>query len=284
MRRSELLLNDDVLRSQIKNAVEYARIKNPMAPSVTNTVTQDFVANAQLAVGGSAAMLYLPDECEAVAAIAPALYINMGTALPFYAETLPRLIRALHQHHTPWVLDPVGIGMSSLRTELIRQIKNFPPSIVRGNASEIIAVAKLWHLIDDNIVANVRGVDSTDDVESAKNAAVILAQFINGVVAVSGPDDLITDGKLIAYSSGGSPLLTKITGSGCSLGGVMAVYLAVTDPFTAAVTATAAYNEAGTFAASNTNAPASFKVQFLDALYSNSSTIVSENDLHLEEV
>ena len=78
--------------------------------------------------------------------------------------------------------------------------------------------------------------------------------------------------------------MTKITGSGCSLGGVMAVYLAVTDPLTAAVTATAAYNAAGVFAESNTTAPAGFKVAFLDSLYENSAAIVAENALRLEEI
>lgn len=279
-----IALNEAELRKKIRAAVDDARAKNPMAPSVTNTVTQDFVANAQLAVGGSAAMLYLPDECEAIASIAPAVYINMGTALPFYAETFPRMIRALAANKTPWVLDPVGIGMSALRTELLRQMKQFPPTIIRGNASEIIAVARLWNLIDAQSIGNVRGVDSTDEVGSARSAAIVLADYIKGAVAVSGPEDLITDGRSIAYSAGGSPLMTKITGGGCSLGGVMAVYLAVTDPFTAAVTATAAYNAAGMFAESNTTAPASFKVAFIDALYENSAAIVAENALRLEEV
>ena len=277
-------MNEAEIKLKMREAIEQARLKNPLAPSVTNTVTQDFVANAQLASGGSAAMLYLPDECEAIAEIAPAVYINMGTTLPFYAETLPRMIRALAEHKTPWVLDPVGIGMSALRMELLRQMKNTPPTIIRGNASEIIAVARLWGLIDDESIGNVKGVDATDDVESAREAAIILARHINGAVAVSGAEDLITDGKLIAYSSGGSPLMTKITGSGCSLGGVMAVYLAVRDPFTAALTATAAFNAAGMFAASNTRAPASFKVAFLDALYENSTHVVVTNALRLEEV
>ena len=61
-------------------------------------------------------------------------------------------------------------------------------------------------MLDAQSIGNVRGVDSTDDVSSARSAAIILAQFINGAVAVSGAEDLITDGKLIAYSSGGSPL------------------------------------------------------------------------------
>ena len=277
-------MNETEIRSKIRAAVEDAREKNPMAPSVTNTVTQDFVANAQLAVGGSAAMLYLPDECEAIASIALAVYINMGTALPFYAETLPRMIRALSKHKTPWVLDPVGIGMSILRSELILQMKHFPPSIVRGNASEIIAVARLWGLIDDQSIGKVRGVDSTDSVDAARNAAITLARYIKGAVAVSGANDLITDGSIVAYSAGGSELMTKITGSGCSLGGVMAVYLAVADAFTAALTATAAFNVAGLFAASNTKTPASFKVQFLDALYESSAKLIAGNALRIEEV
>ena len=52
------------LAAEIAEAVEAVRKNNPMAGSITNTVTIDFVANAQLAVGGSAAMVYLPDEGE----------------------------------------------------------------------------------------------------------------------------------------------------------------------------------------------------------------------------
>ena len=277
-------MNEAEVRSKMRKVIEDARSQNPLAPSVTNTVTQDFVANAQLAVGGSAAMLYLPDECEAIVSLAPAFYINMGTALPFYAETLPRMIRVLNEQRKPWVLDPVGIGMSMLRTELLSQMEKLPPTIIRGNASEIIALARLWGLIDEQSIGKVKGVDSTDEVEAARIPAVTLARHIKGAVAVSGSDDLITDGKLIAYSSGGSPLMTKITGGGCSLGGVMAVYSAVTDPFMAALTATAVFNSAGLLAASNTTAPASFKVAFLDELYSQSIEVVVHNALRLEEV
>ncbi|MBQ6758366.1 MAG: hydroxyethylthiazole kinase, partial [Selenomonadaceae bacterium] len=213
-------------------AVDQVREKNPLAPSITNTVTQDFVANAQLAVGGSAAMLYLADECEAMAKLAPALYINMGTAMPFYADTLPKTARALQANQTPWTLDPVGIGLSSLRTDILKQFKEFKPSIVRGNASEIIALAKLWGLVETG--GTVRGVDSTEKVSSAKTAALELAKFTGGAVAVSGAEDLVTDGKEEILCAGGSELFTKITGSGCALGGVMAIYLTVATPFIAA--------------------------------------------------
>ena len=260
-------MTETEIRAAVKSAVEQVRAKNPMAPSITNTVTQDFVANAQLAIGGSAAMLYLPDECEAMAKIAPAFYINMGTAMPFYAETLPRAARALYENQKPWVLDPVGIGLSEVRMDCLRKLKNFKPSIVRGNASEIIALAKFWELVDDNQGGQVRGVDSTEKVSSAKPAAIALAKFTGGAVAVSGEEDLVTDGNESIICAGGSELFTKITGSGCALGGVMAIYAAVADPFIAALTATTIFNLAGTKAAGMVDAPASFKVAFLDNLY-----------------
>ncbi len=269
-------MTETEIRSAIARVVDAVREKNPLAPSITNTVTQDFVANAQLAIGGSAAMLYLADECKQMAKIAPAFYINMGTAMPFYAETLPRTAKALHENNTSWVLDPVGIGLSSLRTDILKQFKNFAPTIIRGNASEIIALAKLWNLIEDT-GGQVRGVDSTEKVSSAKDAAITLAKFTGGAVAVSGEEDFVTDGTEEITCAGGSILSTKITGSGCALGGVMAIYLTVATPFIAALTATTMFNLAGTKAAAQFTAPASFKVNFLDNLYNLTAQVVSDN-------
>lgn len=269
-------MTETEIRSAIARAVEEVREKNPLAPSITNTVTQDFVANAQLAAGGSAAMLYLADECKTMAKIAPAFYINMGTAMPFYADTLPRTARALYENQKPWVLDPVGIGLSELRTDLLSHFKNYKPSIIRGNASEIIALAKLWRLIDNSDAGKVRGVDTTEKVSSAKESALALAKFTGGAVAVSGEEDLVTDGEETIYCAGGSILFTKITGSGCALGGVMAIYLAVATPFIAALTATTMFNLAGSKAA-EVGRPASFKVNFLDNLYELTPEEVADN-------
>ena len=268
-------MTDTEIRSEIARAFDEARTQNPLAPSITNTVTQDFVANAQLAVGGAAAMMYLPDECEDITKLAPAFYVNMGTAMPFYAETLPRAAKACHELQKPWVLDPVGIGMSELRTKILLQLKDFKPTIIRGNASEIIALAKLWSLIDTD-GGQVRGVESTEKVSAAKVAAVALAKFTGGAVAVSGEEDLITDGEEIVMCTGGSDFFTKITGSGCALGGVMAVYAAVASPLIAALTATTVFNLAGSKAVADAKGPASFKVHFLDNLYNLTATEVSE--------
>ena len=274
----------EALRREIRDAVRLVREKNPMAPSVTNTVTINLVANAQLAVGGSAAMVYLADEGEAMAALGGAMYINMGTILPVYAETLPRTAKALSEQEKSWVLDPVGIGVGGLRTSLLQGFRADKPTIIRGNASEIIALATLWELDDGKTASGVRGVDATDSVESARAAAVALAGHTGGAVAVSGPTDLVTDGKSVAWAEGGSRFLPMITGAGCSLGGVAAVYACVARPFVAALTATAIYNYAGAEAEKSAQGPASFQTAFLDALYQATPEAVGAQPFTLETV
>ena len=275
------MIDSKQLKQNVVKAVEEIRATNPMAGSITNTVTIDFVANAQLAVGGSAAMVYLPDEGEALVAGGGAIYLNMGTLFPIYEQTIPRAAKAAHDAGKPWVLDPVGLGIGSLRTQLVNELKQYKPAIVRGNASEIIALAGLWGLEGEAAdLSRVRGVDTTDTVDAARDAAVALP---GGAVVVSGEVDLITDGTTVAKSHGGSPLMSKITGCGCSQGGVLAVYACATDPFTAAICGTAVYNVAGTRAAAVAEAPASFKVAFIDELYRATAQDIADNQLELEE-
>lgn len=276
------MLEMDQLKSGIVDAVDKVRATNPLAGSVTNGVTMDFVANAQLAVGGSAAMVYLPDEGECLVAAGGAVYLNMGTLLPVYEQTLPRTAAAAAAAGKPWVLDPVGIGIGSLRTQLLNELKQYKPAIVRGNASEIIALASLWGL-EGAGESGPRGVDSTDSVEAARGAAIALARYTGGAVAVSGVVDLVTDGTTVVRSHGGSELMEKVTGFGCSQGGVLAVYATATDPFTAAVAGVAHYNVAGSRAAEGADAPASFKVSFIDELYRATPKDIANNKLEIEE-
>ena len=140
------MIDSEQLKQHMVKAVDEIRATNPMAGSITNTVTIDFVANAQLAVGGSAAMVYLPDEGETLVAGGGAIYLNMGTLFPIYEQTIPRAAKAAHDAGKPWVLDPVGLGIGSLRPQLVNELKQYKPAIVRGNASEIIALAGLWGL------------------------------------------------------------------------------------------------------------------------------------------
>ena len=273
----------DEIKKQIIEAVNKVKASNPMAGSITNSVTINFVANAQLAVGGSAAMVYLPDEGEFIATAGGATYINVGTLTPIYEETLPRTAKALFDAGKPWVLDPVAIGIGGLRTKLLLGFKEYKPSVIRGNASEVIALAGLWGLEGGTDQSAVRGVDSTDTVNAAREAAVALAKYTGGAVAVSGKTDLVTDGETVVYSYGGSHFMEKITGSGCSLGGVAAVYATAASPFIAALTATAVYNLAGKRAELRACAPGSFQTAFLDELYIATAEEIADNPFDMEK-
>lgn len=281
MNEQELAAVKEELRGKIQACVEQVKATNPMAPSITNFVTVDFVANAQLAVGGSAAMVYMPDEGVQLAA-GQAMYLNMGTLMPVYEQTIPATMTALHEAGTPWVVDPVGLGIGSLRTKLLEHCKGCKPTVIRCNASEAIALADLWGL-ERAKADGVRGVDSTDSVADARAAAVALARFTGGAVAVSGEEDLVTDGHVVAMVQGGSTFMPLVTGCGCSLGGVMAVYAACGDAFTAALTATIAYDLAGVDAECDAHGPASFKAAFIDALYNASALDIAAYPFAVEE-
>lgn len=134
------------LREQIAQAVNDVRETTPLAQSFTNFVTMNLVANAQLAAGGTAAMSFLSDDVIDTAEIAGSNYINVGTLLPFFKDALPEIAYKLHKNGKTWVLDPVAAGIGKTRTAILESFRTYPPTIVRGNASEIIALDAMWGL------------------------------------------------------------------------------------------------------------------------------------------
>lgn len=272
------------LEQAVAHAVEQTKATTPLAGSITNAVTMNLVANAQIAVGGSAAMVYLEDEAVGLSEVADAFYVNAGTLLPPHEQSIPAVAQHMQQLGKSLVLDPVGIGLGSLRTRVLVALKPCKPAIVRGNASEIIALANLWDLAGVEAAGGPRGVDAVDEVDDALAAALAIARFTKGAVAISGETDVVTDGALVARSHGGSAMMTNITGAGCSQGGVIAIYAAVADPFAAALAGVQVYNLAGSRAAAATDAPASFQVAFLDELFRATPQDVAGNPFELAEV
>lgn len=285
------LPDDHPLRARIAEAVHAVRDTTPLAQSFTNFVTINLVANAQLAVGGTAAMSYLPDDVLDIAAICGATYINVGTLLPFYKDALADIARGLHDQGKPWVLDPVAAGLGATRTAILESFRDVPPTVVRGNASEIIVLDRMWELSDMTADAGEpttrpAGVESADEVESAMPAARRIARHLaahsndgQGAVAVSGTVDFVTDGTRDYRLPGGSALMTKITGAGCSLGGVVGTYLAVADPLTAAMAASLHFNRAGEIAEAAAHGPGSFQTEFLDALWNVTAEQIAESTI-----
>ncbi|MDR2427286.1 MAG: hydroxyethylthiazole kinase [Endomicrobium sp.] len=270
--------------TEIVRAVKEVRRQNPLVGSWTNFVTINFVANAQLAVGGRAAMCFLPDEAKPLSCISKAVYVNMGTLQPIASESLPQAAKTAFELNKPWVLDPIASGLGDTRNHVIKTLKDYRPNIIRGNASEIIALANLWELQTER-QGNVEGVDSTDTVEEASQSAAVLAKFTKGVVAVSGETDLILSTEKAYHITGGSQMLKSITGAGCSLGGVIAVFAAVADNLTAALAGSLIYKWASETAQKEKIGTASFQNAFIDNLsLTNAESITEYAKKHLSEV
>jgi hydroxyethylthiazole kinase len=240
-------------------AREAVRTTAPLVHCLTNTVVQTITANALLAVGAAPAMVDAPQEAGDFAAVASAVLVNVGTVHERTAEAMRLAARSADAAGTPWVLDPVAVGALAYRTALAEELLASRPTVVRGNASEVMALA--------GVGAGGRGVDSTAGADDAAAAAVAQALRTGGVVAVSGVTDLLTDGQRTVRVGGGSPLLTRTTGAGCALGALVAAYLAVCDdPLTGAVAAHAHVALAAEAAARVAEGPGTFAALWLDAL------------------
>jgi hydroxyethylthiazole kinase len=232
----------------------------PLVQCITNAVVTGFTANSLLALGASPAMCDLPGEAGVFAGIASATLVNLGTPHAEQRDGAREAVAAANAAGTPWVLDPVAVGPLPVRTALAAELLEARPAIIRGNASEILALAGLG--------AGGRGVDAVDGPEEALEAATALAQRWGSVVAVSGAVDVVTDGERVVRVTGGHPLLTRVTGGGCALGAVMAAFLGArsSDALGAAVAASVVWGLAAETAAETAAGPGSFAVGLLDAL------------------
>lgn len=249
------------------------RETQPLVQCLTNPVTVNFVANGLLALGATPAMTDIPGEAGPFAHAASAVLINLGTPHAEQREAMLEAAETAHDAGTPWVLDPVAVGALPVRTALAHRLLDLSPTVIRGNASEIRALAGKG--------TGGRGVDSSDTTEAARESALHLARTTGAVVAVSGAIDLLTDGHSIVRIANGTPLLTRITGAGCLLGAVVAAFASTgatelsasdsapetnTDPLATTATACTIYTIAAELAAEQTHRPGSFIPAFLDEL------------------
>lgn len=237
------------------------RTSAPLVQCITNYVAMNVAANVLLAAGASPAMVHAEEEAAEFAAIASALTINIGTLSPTWIGGMKAAVAGARGASRPWVLDPVAHFATTLRRRTAAELMALKPTVVRGNASEIIALGG---------GANAgQGVDSGDTVEQAEDAARRVASASGAVVAVTGPLDFVTDGRRAVRIAGGSPLMPKVTALGCSLTCLVGAFVAIDpeEPFEATVAALATFAAAGETAGVNARGPGEFAQRFLDALY-----------------
>lgn len=243
----------------IIEAWEQLQAQQPLVQCITNSVAANYSANILLAAGASPAMIDNPFEAEAFTQISAALSINLGTPTTEQMQAMRISAQTAQQHQVPWVLDPVGYGaILAWRSEMVQQLLAYQPTVIRGNASEISALA--GHQIQS------KGVDTTVSSHDVYQQALPLLEHCE-CVAISGASDFIISKEqhAIIQVHGGSALQPKITASGCALGALVAAYSAVCTSVTiATLAAHVHFAIAGQLAEQKSQLMGQFYVAFMD--------------------
>lgn len=244
----------------VASELQRLRAANPLVHLLTNEVVQEITANVLLAVGASPAMIVAEEEVSAFAPMAGAVLVNVGTLYPARLVAMQHAVVAANHAGVPWTLDPVAVGVLEYRSAVCRALLNQHPAAIRGNASEILALA--------GQEGAGRGVDSTAGSNAALEAAQQLARSTGAVVAVTGETDYITDGEHTWATPWGHPLMTRVVGTGCALSALVAAFTAhAPNRLDAVAAACAVAGICGERAQAASHGPGSFKSAFLDALY-----------------
>ena len=235
------------------------REAKPLVHQITNYVVMNETANATLALGALPVMAHAREEVEEMVGLAGALVINIGTLSPHWVEAMLAAGRKANELGVPVVLDPVGAGATTYRTETEKRIlAEVDVTVLRGNAGEVATLV--------GVEAEVRGVESIAAADDAAAIAQVAASTHGVVASVTGPVDHVSDGDRVAEIANGDPLLASVTGTGCMSSAITGCFLAVAEPFDAAVAALVAFGVAGEDAAREAKGPGSFHVGLYDAL------------------
>ncbi len=264
-----------------KGIVACVRQNVPLVHNITNYVTVNDVANILLACGGSPIMADDEDEVEDITTICAALNINIGTLNQRTIRSMKKAGKRANALGHITILDPVGAGASTLRTttakSLLDQVKF---TVIRGNVSELKALY--------GRTANTKGVDAdvADSVteENIDEMAAFAKDFsrkTGAIIAMTGAIDVVADANTAYIIRNGKPIMSKITGTGCMLSGVVAAYCAANAdaPLDAAAAAVAAMGLCGEIAferLQGQDGTSSFRTYLIDAMSNLTDEILEE--------
>ena len=246
------------LTESIIAALALVREQKPLVVNITNYVVMNNTANALLAIGASPIMAHSRQEMAEMMHIAGSLVINIGTLDSKWIKRMLFAVEQANANNKPIVLDPVGCGASVLRTQTARTLAaNANNLIIRGNASEIIALA--------GEASQTKGVDALDSSDTALAAAQALVAQYHANVVISGEVDYVVTASQTISLSNGHHMMPYVTGMGCSLTALTGAFAAIGE--TSGLAATAIYAIAGEIAAEKSTGPASLQLNIIDVLY-----------------
>ena len=250
----ELKKNPDTILKEV-------RLLRPLVHQITNSVSSHIQADVTAMLGGCPVMSCLMDEAAEISEKSDALLVNIGTPHRDTYDVISESMRIAERRRIPAVLDIVGYGFTDFRRRLTESLlERFNFSVIKGNRGEISSLAgkgpgpkgvsAFWH--------------SGDDITEITEA---LAKRYNCVVFCTGASDCLSDASSSVTLSGGNPMTGVLSGMGCALGSVTALFSAAAEPFDASFAALCSFRAAGEAAFKTARGPASFYTAFIDALF-----------------
>ena len=257
----------------LKEILENVRKATPLVHCITNYVTVNDCANILLACGASPIMADDYEEVEEITSICEGLVINIGTLSKNTIKSMILAGKTANKLGHPVILDPVGIGASTLRTQTIQTLlKEIHFTVIRGNISEIKTLAK-GSGMTKGVEANLTDAITKDHLEEVIQLAQDLAKKTGAVIAITGAIDLVVDMQRAYVIENGHPMMSKVTGTGCMLTAMTGAYLAANkkEPLEAAVAATCTMGLCGEIAYDKTvnheGGNASYRNNIIDSIY-----------------
>jgi hydroxyethylthiazole kinase len=276
------------INKKIIELLNNVKEKNPLVHHITNYVTVNDCANITLAIGGSPVMAEDINEVRDMVSIASSLVINIGTLNSSSVQSMLVAGKIANKLNIPVILDPVGAGATNYRTDTAKRIiGEVKLAVIRGNLSEIKTLY--------GIEAKTKGVDASDIVYENVNArsevkemARELANKLKTIVAITGAEDIITDGKTLYSVENGHKIMAKVTGTGCMCTSLIGCYLGAGDNnLLATLAGIVSMGIAGEIAYEgldkNNGGTGTLKVKILDAIYNLSQTEIIERSKINEE-
>jgi len=250
------------MKESLWQSIISVRKNSPLVHNITNYVVMNNTANALLAAGASPIMAHAHAEVKDMVALCNATVINIGTLDDYWVQSMLTAAQKAHESNKPWVLDPVGAGATAYRDETVGALLAFKPTVIRGNASEIMALAKMSQ-------QKTKGVDSVHESTDAVVAAKWLNTNFGSIICVSGATDVIVEGSNHIQLTNGHALMQQVTGLGCTASALVGAFVG-NEPlgvFNATAAAMALLGVAGELAEKQSAGPGSLQMNLLDKLY-----------------
>ena len=243
----------------------------PLVHNITNYVTVNDVANVLLACGASPIMADEAEEVEDITSICGGLNINIGTLNKRSIQSMFLAVKKSNELHHVVLLDPVGAGASALRTNTaLNLLKEIKFDVIRGNISEIKTLA-LGSGTTKGVDADIADVITEDNLDEAISFVKSFAKKTGAIIAITGAIDLVSDEERCFVIRNGRKEMSRITGTGCQLSGMMTAFLiANKNPLEAAVASVCMMGLAGEIAWNHMqegDGNATYRNRIIDAIF-----------------